>query len=157
MLPVLTARVPRQAQAGDIDAIAGVFRTSRLQTMPYLPLLHTLEEDRTYFRTLVYEGCTIWVVDAAGQIAGFCAVRPGWIDHLYVLPAFQRTGIGRTLVSKAMEAADELQLWVFQRNRNAVAFYEALGFSCVRRTSGSDNEEREPDVLLQWVRHQPAS
>jgi len=43
-----------------------------------------------------------------------------------------------------------LQLWAFRRNESAIAFYLRKGFAPVRETDGSDNEEREPDVLLAW-------
>ena len=42
-----------------------------------------------------------------------------------------------------------LELWVFQRNTGAVAFYEAHGFAIVEATDG-DNEEQEPDFRMTW-------
>ena len=45
-----------------------------------------------------------------------------------------------------------LQLWAFQRNTAARAFYEAHGFTVQRLTDGSGNEEGEPDVLYAWSR-----
>jgi hypothetical protein len=43
-----------------------------------------------------------------------------------------------------------LELWVFQRNDAAREFYARHGFIELRRTDGSGNEEREPDVRLAW-------
>ena len=43
-----------------------------------------------------------------------------------------------------------LRLWVFQRNTDAIAFYRTCGFREIERTDGSRNEEREPDVLMEW-------
>ena len=43
------------------------------------------------------------------------------------------------------------RLWVFQRNTPALAFYARLGCVEVRRTTGEDNAEREPDVCLRWA------
>ena len=49
-----------------------------------------------------------------------------------------------------MAAGAPLQLWTFQRNLRARAFYEKLAFAPVRFTDGASNEEREPDVLYAW-------
>jgi putative acetyltransferase len=119
--------------------------------MPYLPLLHTLEEDSVFFRTRVFPACRVWVTDHRG-IIGFIAFRESWIDHLYVLPNHLRRGHGRALLNKAKEQNSELQLWTFQKNLNAISFYNANDFRLVRETDGASNEEREPDALYRWSR-----
>jgi hypothetical protein len=45
-----------------------------------------------------------------------------------------------------------VRLWTFQRNTRSRLFYALQGFREVRRTDGQGNEEREPDVLLEWRR-----
>jgi hypothetical protein len=51
------------------------------------------------------------------------------LDHLYVRPGWQR-GIGLSLFTKAKALSPlRLEVWTFQRNSNARAFYEAQGFS----------------------------
>ena len=144
-------RMIRQANVTDIDDIARVFRVSFQTAMPFLPVLHTPEEDRAFFRTRVFPTCKIWVADENG-VAGFIAFRNGWIEHLYILPAHQRRGLGRALLAQAKARFPELQLWAFQKNHNAIAFYEANGFRLVRQTDGAQNGEREPDALYKWSR-----
>jgi putative acetyltransferase len=53
-----------------------------------------------------------------------------------------------------MDANEELQLWTFARNEAARAFYAKRGFREIGQTDG-DNEEKEPDVLLRWMRSWP--
>jgi ribosomal protein S18 acetylase RimI-like enzyme len=141
----------RIATTADLDDIARVFRVSFETAMPFLPVLHTPDEDRAFFGARVFPACEIWVADDNG-IVGFIAFREGWIDHLYVHPSHQRRGLGRTLLTQAKSRFAELQLWAFQRNHNAIAFYEANGFGLVRQTDGAENEEREPDALYVWSR-----
>lgn len=143
--------IVRRARAGESDAVAALFRLSKEAALPYLPHLHTPEEDRTFFRERVFESCEVWVAERDGVLAGFIAYREGWIDQLYVHPAHHRTGIGAALLRKAMSGAESLQLWTFQRNESARAFYEAHGFTCLKTTDGSNNEEREPDALYSWA------
>jgi hypothetical protein len=42
------------------------------------------------------------------------------------------------------------EVWAFQRNENALHFYESQGFRLIEATDGGGNEEREPDMLLTW-------
>lgn len=142
--------VVRRARDDESDAIAALFRLSRETAMPYLPDLHTAEQDRVFFRERVFAECEVWAAEQAGELVGMCAFRDGWIDHLYVHPEYQRNCIGAALLSIAKDANARLQLWVFQRNVNALRFYESQGFGLVKTTDGRTNEEREPDALYIW-------
>jgi putative acetyltransferase len=127
----------RRALREESDAVAALFRLSRLTALPCLPDLHTPDEDRAFFRDRVFAECSVWVAPCEGSLAGFCAFRDGWVDHLYVAPE--------------QYGQQELCLWTFQRNGNARRFYESHGFVVERLTAG-ENEEREPDVLYRWRR-----
>ena len=96
----------------------------------------------------------MWVADA-GEVVGYCWRQPGWVRHLYVHPSYHGNGIGSTLLGAAMDANEELQLWTFARNDAARAFYTKRGFREIGQTDG-DNEEKQPDVLLRWMRSWPA-
>ena len=141
----------RRAILDESDEVAKVHRVSKATTMPFLPVLHTYEEDRIYFRTRVFPTCEVWLAENDG-ITGFIAFREDWVDHLYVLPSHTRRGYGKALLDKAKERNSQLQLWTFQKNLNAIRFYSANGFRLVRETDGAGNEEREPDALLAWSR-----
>jgi GNAT superfamily N-acetyltransferase len=144
--------VIRRARIEESDAVAVLFRISREAQLPYLPELHTAEEDRAFFRDHVFTTCEVWVAERDGVLVGFCAFRGGWLDHLYVHPDHLRRRIGTALLRKATDANETLQLWTFQRNADASRFYESQGFTLAKETDGSANEEREPDAL--YVRKQ---
>ena len=80
----------------------------------------------------------------------FLALDGDEIDHLYVDPGHHRQGHGTALLAAAQAAHEHLELWVFQRNLGAIAFYEAHGFAIVASTDGADNEEHEPDHRMAW-------
>jgi len=141
----------RPAKSQDAEAVARLFRIVRTACLPYLPDLHTPSEDLAFFRDRVFRDCTVWVAGEAA-IDGFCAWRPGWVDHLYIRPDCQGRGLGTALLAQAMARYSPLRLWAFHRNAQALRFYAARGFRVVERTDGSRNEEREPDAMLEWVR-----
>ena len=146
----MTDPTVRRAGPDESDAVAAVFRASKEAALPYLPDVHSAADDRVYFRDQAFASCAVWVAVEADASGGFCAFRDGWIDQLYVGPAHQARGIGSALLQQAKAEQKSLQLWTFQRNRNALAFYAARGFRILKSTDGSGNEEREPDVLLAW-------
>jgi putative acetyltransferase len=139
----------RRAVADDIKAVAQLFRAVRCACLPYLPELNTPDEDLGFFRDRVFAECEVKVAQAEA-IDGFIAFRRGWVEHLYVRPERHRHGLGKTLLAHAMKTHTPLRLWVFQRNTVAIAFYHARGFREIERTDGSHNEEREPDMLMEW-------
>jgi GNAT superfamily N-acetyltransferase len=148
----------RRARAGLADgaAVAAVFGAARAQ-MTYLPVLHTAEEDRAFFTDRVigsgsHDVTVVEVdVDVEGEIVAFSAVCRGWIEHLYVTPAWQGRGIGSALLARAMsEHPGGLDLWVFESNVRAAALYARSGFVVVERTDGGGNEERLPDLRMRW-------
>ena len=120
--------------------------------MPHMPDLHTPEEDLAFYTTQVFPNCEMRLAECDGAVAGFVAWRPGWINHLYLLPEYQRRGLGSLLLAQARAANAELRLWAFQCNTGARRFYEKQGFLIEKETDGSANDERQPDILYRWVR-----
>ena len=140
----------RAAGPQDAGAIAALFGAARRAAMAYLPQLHTAEENRAYFAGVIADGATT-VALQHGHVVGFVALSEGCVEHLYVDPAHQRRLIGTALLRHAQAARPGgLELWVFQRNTAAIAFYEGHGFRVAERTDGAGNEEREPDARMVW-------
>jgi putative acetyltransferase len=142
----------RKLLLNDMDDAARIHRAAFEERLPWLPRLHTPEEDRSYYRNRIFRQCDLWGADEDTVLKGFIAFHGEWIDQFYVLPEAQRRGLGSALLAVAKAASPRLQLWTFQRNLLARRFYEARGFVLVKETDGSDNEEREPDALYLWTR-----
>jgi len=141
----------RRARPEDGVAVAGVFAAARAE-MRYLPALHSHEEHVAFFSTRVLPTSSVTVARTGGEVVAFSAVTDGWLNHLYVEPAHQGGGIGSALLGRAKdESPAGLSLWAFAANHRAIAFYGRAGFVEVRRTDGSGNEERQPDVQMHWA------
>jgi putative acetyltransferase len=141
----------RRAKPGDAPAIARLLRRTFRISLPFLPELHTPEQDLWFVRERMLVQDEVWLAeDAEGALLGFVAFREGWIDHLYVDPDHQGQGIGPLLLAKPLRYRQARRLWTFQKNVRARRFYEAHGFKAIEFTDGSANEEGEPDVLYEW-------
>ena len=141
----------RRATEADAPGIAVTLRQAFRVSLPFLPELHTPEEDLWFVREQMLVRDEVWVVEAGGGvIAGFIGFREGWIDHLYVHPEWQGRGLGPELLSKPLQYRQARRLWTFQKNTRARKFYEDRGFKLIELTEGSGNEEKEPDALYEW-------
>lgn len=139
-----------RATTEDARRISVVLRRTFESDLPFLPNLHTAEEDFEFIRDKVMPECTVLVAKVDGEIVGFAAYHTGWLNHLYILHEHQGKGIGTTLLSMAKAENEELQLWAFQKNEPARRFYESHGFRAIEFTDGEGNEEKEPDVRYFW-------
>lgn len=76
---------------------------------------------------------------AGTAMAGYDGHR-GWVYYVAVKPAFRRRGVGAALMARvedelAARGCPKLNLQVRAGNREAVAFYEALGYVVEDRVS----------------------
>lgn len=140
-------RAARSTDAGKVGAILSDF----VARTDWMPKLHTAAEDIGFAGKMIDRG---WVRVAENQtgIVGFIARDGAEVNALYVNTPAQRSGIGAAFLDEAKAEMPNLELWTFQSNTPALAFYAAQGFHEVRRTDGAENDEKLPDVRLAWER-----
>lgn len=64
-----------------------------------------------------------------GIVKGMIHIREKEIVELYIDYFFSREGIGSTLITMAKEKYHCNNLWVLEKNLDAIAFYQKQGFS----------------------------
>ena len=139
----------RRATADDVEAIACLYERS-FATLEFLPVLHTLDEHRSWFgRQLAdHEG---WVWDDGG-VRGFIVLTEGELLYLYLDVGWTGRGIGSQLLDHAKQRRpDGFTLWTFQQNVGARRFSDRHGLVPVEFTDGEGNEEKTPDVRYRWT------
>ena len=149
--PPLTRFSIRRAEPADCDTVARLYRTTADAEWPFMVRL-TPAEDRAFFRA-AFDAGVVWSArDESDQIVGFCALRRGWIDHLFVAHLWHGRGVGQALLKRALSGRRRVRLWTFHRNARSRDFYRRQSFAEVLFTDGAHNEEQEPDVMLEWMR-----
>lgn len=143
----------RRALPAEANHLAKVFVDSRAEAMPWLVHIYGPKETACWIVELLHS-MQVWVaVDETDRPVGLMVLGEDTIEHLYVDPPAQGTGVGSALVAHAKAQGNKrLSLWTFQRNIKARSFYERQGFVQVERTDGASNEEREPDLRYEWHR-----
>jgi chorismate mutase/GNAT superfamily N-acetyltransferase len=158
----------RPATGSDADTLADLFWAARQAAYPAMPhTVHTREEGGNWFRevlglqprtTAMPVQRAVWVAARHGEIVGYVVVDPGWLDSLYVRPDLTGQGIGAVLLDLVKGLLPGgFALWVFESNVRAQKFYARHGLVVVRRTDGSDNEERSPDLEMAWFGADPVA
>ena len=142
----------RRVQTHEAAIAADIHRLASALIPGYDTNLHTWPEYVSFYRDTVLLQGPVWGAYDDGNLRGHIALRSGWIDHLYVDPAFQSQGFGSMLIQVAKDGNPELRLYTFQANVRARAFYERHGFVIEELTDGARNEENLPDVTYHWQR-----
>ncbi len=93
-----------------------------------------------------------WVAEISGHVAGFMALKDGFLDQLFIAPHWQNRGLGYALMQKAKSIHPHgLELHCAQGNRPACRFYERHGFVAVAhriyRPAGIG------DIVYRWPGH----
>ncbi|MCG7335152.1 GNAT family N-acetyltransferase [Sporosarcina sp. ACRSM] len=75
------------------------------------------------------------------------------IERIYIKSAFQKHGLGKYLLHKALEIAAEnnkkkIWLGVWEKNENAIAFYEKMGFVQTGAHSFYMGDEEQIDFIM---------
>ena len=114
---------PRFLYASDVETTTRAFLSKQLQSENFFAVIAQVGDD------------------VIGYIAAFAMERPpihlirklGFLEGLFVKPAFRRKGIGRGLCEKALALLQEhdvtlVHLTVASRNPDAIAFWRKVGF-----------------------------
>ena len=137
----------RRAGLEEAETIADVWLRSRHASVPAIPPpVHSDDDVRRYFATVVLPNREVWVVEMRQRVVALLVLDNDWVDQLYVDPEWTGCGFGSQLIAVAeTRHPSGVNLWTFQSNVKARRFYERHGFHAVEVTDG-DNEEKAPDV-----------
>lgn len=97
------------------------------------------EADIQFFKPIVYDALPqlkdlLCVRDEAGQAAGFIGVVEDKIEMLFVHPLWRGQGIGRRLLTYAVQTLGATKVDVNEQNEQAVGFYLRMGFEVGSRS-----------------------
>jgi ribosomal protein S18 acetylase RimI-like enzyme len=115
----------------------------------WMPVLHTPQEDEGFVAGLLGTH-KVRVARRGTERLGFLARQGGHIQALHVARGSRGLGVGKALLDEVKLAEPVVELWTFQANDRAVAFYSREGFREATRTDGRDNDEHLPDIRLIW-------
>lgn len=90
----------------------------------------------------------VYLAEETGNVCGFIALVENKIAAIFVSPKHQRKGIGKRLISFAKKIKTQLELNVYQDNKNSVKFYELNDFKILKETV--DDEIKAKEFVMFW-------
>jgi putative acetyltransferase len=114
--------------------VVGVWEASVRATHHFLK-----DEDIVYFKPLIlHEYLRVvelrCVKNDQQKIIGFLGVAEEKIEMLFIHPDARGKGIGKILVDYALQKMNASKVDVNEQNRQAVGFYEHVGFKTISRS-----------------------
>jgi putative acetyltransferase len=127
----------------DYPRVVEVWETSVRATHHFVT-----ESDIEIFRPLVFAELPrtdlACVHDANGMLAGFIGIAQGKVEMLFIHPDYLGQGIGRTLLSYAINERGATTVDVNEQNEQALGFYLRMGFEVVGRSELDSNGKPYP-------------
>ena len=84
------------------------------------------------------------------QIEGFIGLSDEYVEGIFVRENMQSQGIGKLLLNFVKEKKTKLYLNVYQKNTQAIRFYQREGFEI--QCEGLDEVTDEKDYVMVWQR-----
>ncbi|MFC3418701.1 GNAT family N-acetyltransferase [Salinicoccus hispanicus] len=118
-------------------------------------ILKELENPHSYFYFIYYQNnlagyLKVNVEDAQTEEMKGKSLE---IERIYVLSRFQKHGLGKQLFNQVLDLAQEMnrnKLWlgVWEKNANAIRFYEKLGFQQIDEHAFYMGDDRQIDIIM---------
>ena len=85
-------------------------------------------------------------IDSQDRVVGFMGMNGHEVESLFIDPTCHGRGLGRAFIEEASAQSPQLEVGVNAQNRQAVAFYEAVGFTAYA-SSPTDDDGRSYPIL----------
>lgn len=128
----------RAYKAADLHRLSSIWYDTSLQAHPFLGRTY-LQEQKVLMETEYLPKSETWVACRADEPVGFISLLDTFIGGLFVEQKLQGGGVGRALIAHALKLKSELSLEVYAHNKEAVAFYQRLGFEEIARRPKDDD------------------
>lgn len=92
----------------------------------------------------------VYVYEIEKEIMGFIGLDKEYIEGIFVLDQYQKRGIGKALLNHVKAKKEHLSLNVYQKNLNAILFYQKEGF-CIQYED-VDKNTGEKEYRMVWNR-----
>jgi putative acetyltransferase len=140
----------RPFELRDLDSAAQAMNASAREAYAFFGWDHPVERTRARMLELQASWSAMSVAEAGGGVIGFMALKPNFIDQIFIAPRWQGLGAGRQLMIEAKLAyPDFLELDCAEENHPARRFYERHGFREIKR--GIHEELGIGEVLYRWT------
>ena len=134
----------RKIKVTDHPRLMEIWESAVLNTHDFLK-----EEDFLYYKEqlpVYFQHVTLFGFEQEGILVGFMGIAKGNLEMLFIDNKYRGAGIGKKLITYAIDNLQVTKVDVNEQNVQAVGFYEYMGFNIYKR-SNLDGEGKEYLIL----------
>lgn len=136
----------RNLQKSDINRVADIWLDTNLKAHYFIPAQYWKNNFKFVKEMLLH--AEVYVYEADQKIQGFVGMNDEYIEGIFVSNKMQSQGIGKILLNHVKSKKSKLLLNVYQKNTQAISFYQREGFKI--KESGLDEATGEKDYVMEW-------
>ena len=134
----------RKIKVTDYPRLMEIWESAVLSTHDFLK-----EEDFLYYKErlpVYFQYVNLFGFEQEGILIGFMGIAEGNLEMLFIDNKYRGAGIGKKLITYAIDNLQVTKVDVNEQNVQAVGFYEYMGFNIYKR-SNLDGEGNEYLIL----------
>lgn len=134
----------------DLKKLSRIWLDASLLAHPFIGE-HRLLEQRTLIENEYLPNAETWVACIEDEPSGFISLLDTFIGGIFVSPPQQGLGVGRRLISHALNLAGLLEFEVYTDNKKAMKFYASIGFQELSRRAFDDDGHAFENARLRLI------
>ena len=138
----------RVLEEKDVDTVAKIWLETNIKTHDFIASNYW-KEHYEIIKDMFLQA-EVYVYEIEKEIMGFIGFDKEYIEGIFVLDQYQKRGIGKALLNHVKAKKEHLSLNVYQKNLNAIFFYQREGF-CVQYEDVDENTG-EKEYRMVWNR-----
>lgn len=138
----------RVLEEKDVDTVAKIWLETNIKAHDFI-ISNYWKEHYEIIKDMFLQA-EVYVYEIEKEIMGFIGLDKEYIEGIFVLDQYQKRGIGKALLNHVKAKKEHLSLNVYQKNLNAILFYQREGF-CVQYEDVDENTG-EKEYRMVWNR-----
>lgn len=137
----------RKIKVTDYPRLMEIWESAVLSTHDFLK-----EEDFLYYKEhlpVYFQHVTLFGFEQGGILIGFMGIAERNLEMLFIDNNYRGTGIGKKLITYAIDNLQVTKVDVNEQNTQAVGFYKHIGFSVYKRSSLDGEGKKYPILHMQ--------
>lgn len=136
----------RELGKADINRVTDIWLRTNIKAHYFIPAQYWKNNLELVKKLLLQ--ATVYVYENNQEIQGFIGLNDEYIEGIFVSNEVQSQGIGKILLNYAKKKRNKLLLNVYQKNTQAISFYQREGFKI--QCNGLDGATGEKDYEMVW-------
>ena len=136
----------RELQKTDINKVANIWLDTNLKAHYFIPAQYWKSNFESVKALLPQ--AEVYVYENGKNIQGFIGLSGEYIEGIFVSGEAQSQGIGKLLLNFVKDRRTKLCLNVYQKNPQAIHFYQREGFQI--QCESLDGATGEKDYVMIW-------